>query len=280
DILKDRAFALNVLGIAYIYIGRIEDAIATLQSCAELYGTLNMPQEQVKPYVNLSSALVRIGRYDQAVEIIKAGLEAARMVEDINGQSHLLTNLGVCYQLQDNLEEAAACYQEALPLCRTIGNRPVEAICLSNLGEVMLSQDNYKAAIEYANAAKVILSDIHDQRNLLESLNVLAIAHVRLKQYPIAKSYIIEALQTALKVNVSPSLMLALLPLGLYYQALGNNDEAFRILSFVGEHPATEVFVRKSAQKFLSECSPAQVAPLSDEDIEAYVRQHLATWAH
>src|SRR3989442_7149943 len=74
------------------------------------------------------------GRWEEAIACHEQSLAICRQLGDRHGEAQALTNLGNVYQNQGRWEEAIACYEQSLPVFRQLGDRHGEARTLNNLG--------------------------------------------------------------------------------------------------------------------------------------------------
>ncbi len=101
----DHARAWNNLGRTWQAVGKIDDAIASFERAASL-------QENAQFSVNLSSALARAGRDDEAIE---AALRAVHLDPD-DAVAH--NNLGILLARADRLDEAIVYFGRAVEIAR------------------------------------------------------------------------------------------------------------------------------------------------------------------
>ena len=57
-----------------------------------------------------------------------------------------LGNLGIAYQVGGQIEPSIEALQQSIVVCRELGDRRLEAIAISNLGEVYLKLQRYEEA--------------------------------------------------------------------------------------------------------------------------------------
>ena len=91
------------LGVSYGEKGKLEDAIQEYKT------TLTLKLEYIDAYINLGDALIRLGRFNEAI----MPFEVARM---LTGDPAVRNNLGNIYFKQDRFDQAIQYYQEALKL--------------------------------------------------------------------------------------------------------------------------------------------------------------------
>jgi tetratricopeptide (TPR) repeat protein len=93
------------------------------------------------------------GLFDDWIATHRIGLRGARELGERTGESWMLNNLSAAYLLQDRLDEAADCIDEALPVLRQLGDLKAQASLLHNLGVVKIKQGRYDGALASLEAA-------------------------------------------------------------------------------------------------------------------------------
>jgi tetratricopeptide (TPR) repeat protein/transcriptional regulator with XRE-family HTH domain len=93
------------------------------------------------------------GLFDDWIATHRTGLRSARELGEITGETWLLNNLSAAYLLQDRLDEAVDCIDEALPAMRRLGDVKGQASLLHNLGIVRIRQSRYDEALTSLEAA-------------------------------------------------------------------------------------------------------------------------------
>ncbi|WP_029536111.1 tetratricopeptide repeat protein [Saccharopolyspora spinosa] len=106
-----------------------------------------------------ASALGLAGRWDDALEVCRLGLTAARHVGDHRGECSLLQNLGLLYRGVNRWWEATDIYRSALALARDLNDALLEAEVLSHLGWGYLELEQYTEARRHLEAALVLSAD-------------------------------------------------------------------------------------------------------------------------
>ena len=66
--------------------------------------------------------------------LYEQGLDIARELDDVEGESVVLANLGNIYSDMHRLSEALDAYSKSLDLARSLQNYAREAVLLTNLG--------------------------------------------------------------------------------------------------------------------------------------------------
>jgi len=148
--LKNAAHARNLLGVTALGRGDYEAAATHLSQACDLFCQAPEPVEYGRTAVNLSEALGRLGRVDDALELLK---EAASIFTQYNHQgerARLYVSLGFLHYSQNDLVEAEAAFRKAYsPAMRRGGPIYLRAVTEMNLGNVLLQQGCIEEARDY-----------------------------------------------------------------------------------------------------------------------------------
>jgi tetratricopeptide (TPR) repeat protein/transcriptional regulator with XRE-family HTH domain len=102
------------------------------------------------------------GDWDQALELHRTALTAARCARDTAGQALALRQLGIVSWLQGDFAAAADLLAQAAELYRAAGDKPGEAYVLSHIGKVQELTGDYPAAIASRQRALDIARSVPD----------------------------------------------------------------------------------------------------------------------
>lgn len=160
-----------------------ERAVAWMEAeRANLHAAVRYAASQGKPAyatalaVSMHGFLRTHGYWDQALELHRVALAAARSTGDRLSEAETLNNLGVIQRLIGDYTAAGASLAQALELYRGLGSRLGEANALNYLGVIQrLTADLAQAAESFSGALGIYaqLGDLIGQANALYYLGVL-----------------------------------------------------------------------------------------------------------
>ncbi|MFP5286429.1 MAG: tetratricopeptide repeat protein, partial [Thermoanaerobaculia bacterium] len=134
----EMALTLGNLGRCYEAGGRPDLAEREYQNALAVLDRLPLSdavkRQRGNQLTDLADVLRDQGRYAQAREKYKEGLEIAKELEDLRGQGVSLGQLGTLARVEGNLEEAVERYQDALILFQQLQEPATEAIVWHQLG--------------------------------------------------------------------------------------------------------------------------------------------------
>ncbi|MGB0387085.1 MAG: tetratricopeptide repeat protein, partial [Ardenticatenaceae bacterium] len=205
-------------------------AIAAAQSAIALAEKIGDNLIEAAGHRLWGRALLRQGEYQSAQQQL---LQALRMMSQIESSAEVqrvkgstLHSLGIVSRQQGDYNAAKRCYQEALTIERTIGDRRGEGATLGNLGMVYQDQGEYVQAQVYYEQDLHITRAIGDRRG--EGITLLHLGMVFHAQgdYVHALSYYEQSLPIRQEVGDRRGEGLLLAQLGLLFHHLEENQKA------------------------------------------------------
>ncbi|MFB2834479.1 tetratricopeptide repeat protein [Floridanema evergladense] len=139
-----------------------------------------------------------------------------------------IRNLGILSYCLGNYEQALACYQQSLAICREpqIQDRQEEAASLTNLGNAYESLGKYEQAIDCYQQSLTIFQEIKNRRGEAAALSNLGNTHEFLGDYKRAIAYHEDSLAIYKKIKHPLGEAASLSGLGNAYNSLGDYNEA------------------------------------------------------
>ena len=126
----------------------------------------------------LEGLLRHDGPWDEAITRHATAVQAARQLGDRPGEALALSDLGDARQLAGDYPGAARDLQEALGICRDLGDRPGEALALTSLGNTQRMAGDYPGAARDLQEALGICRDLGDRPGQALALNYLGIVRL------------------------------------------------------------------------------------------------------
>ncbi len=209
--------------------------------------------------VNIASADLRQGRYEQASDQLQSALSLFRESGDQAGEARALANLGVTDMLKGRYEQATAHLQQALPLLHNIGDQAGEAGTLGHLGTVCLRQGRYQQAADYHQQALDICRANGNEPGEAYAVGNLAAVNMRQGRYQQAAGALREALALFRKTGdqAGEAQALALvgdldLRQGRFQQAAGALQEALALFRKTGDQAGEATALNSLGTVFLA----------------------------
>ncbi len=122
----------------------IREAITLFRAHPDYY-----PEQLSTMLNNLGTAIAKQGRYQEAEQTLKEGLELARESGNLEWVAAILNNLGDLMKIHGEYTQAACFLQEGLEIARQIGQQEWVCVLLQSNGEVARRQGDFASARSY-----------------------------------------------------------------------------------------------------------------------------------
>ncbi len=161
-------------------------------------------------YLNLD------GRYEEALEVARAGLSLAERLGDTSAQARLLARMGFAHYFQGEYEAAMERLQQALALEQEETAARGEVLSVLSYANFLVA--DYERALEYRRQALHIRRRLGRLARVAEDLTDMGILYTRLNRLEEAEHYLQEALALSRRIGSRPAESYALNNLGnLHY---------------------------------------------------------------
>ncbi len=257
------AFCYQQLGVAYVRLGKTEEATAVLNKAlarfqqlkqpyceAEIFHILSIQAYQLGQYEESLSTLQKsltrhkslagsaniamtlnsmglvsndMGDYDAAEKYYREALEVQQNTANNQEKSKILHNLGLLAQHRRHFEKAEQYYQRALSLVPASSQ---SAVTLGNLGDIAFFTGNYALAKKRYAQGLAKREALQDTRGIIWSCCCNAVTANILGEYEKGQQFSERAIQLAEELNEQPRLAFALTYWGDARWGLGHQVEA------------------------------------------------------
>ena len=200
----DRAQELLDRGSQELQAARIEQAIASWQSAAELYRQDNNAQGEALALGNIGLAYESLEDYLQAVQYFEQTLAVASNTENKQLEAGIQGNLGNNYVRLGNYPQAISAYDRSLSLWQQLNDRAAEGQVRRGMGNVQIALGNYEKAADLQQQALAIAQEFQDNAGIIYSNNSLGAIAANQGKYPQAGEYYQQSLKTIESLNNAP----------------------------------------------------------------------------
>ena len=155
--LEPAARTHRLAGLAYLNLGRPEEAVRQLRSALGLCRELGLIRNAAISYMDLSFALSRLGKLSESLDCLEQAIHAFRQVGPSNHLALALNNVA-CerHYLAGNYDQALDYLREALDVARMTGSSREHAFTLLSIADIYRDLGALKEARElYAQAEKI-----------------------------------------------------------------------------------------------------------------------------
>jgi tetratricopeptide (TPR) repeat protein len=188
------AHALTDLGIAYLRLARIEEAVDRFHTALDLFRQAADPAGEARVLNSLAFVEEGSGRYQAAEDHFRRALDLYRHAGDRAGEANVLSGLGIVMERTARLDEAVDCNRQALTIYQADGDTSGEAIVLNTLGEIEVRAGRLTDAGDHLRRALALHAQIGNHGREADVLDGLGQLHVRLGQPHEATTYFQQAL--------------------------------------------------------------------------------------
>jgi tetratricopeptide (TPR) repeat protein len=148
-----RGRALNSRAICYWLTGRLEAALDGYAESLALWRGLDDRLNIGKVLLNTGILRYQLHQYTMAEAHLQAAVGAFTAVHSPQWLAAAQNELGLVYRDQGRWEDALASFEQSLAQRRAEGAQDAMGRCLNNIGEVLLLQGRFDAALEMLHAA-------------------------------------------------------------------------------------------------------------------------------
>ncbi len=234
--LRDTVAAQWVRGATLLALGRSGEAVDVLGAAADAASELADARWPVATLTGLADALCTLGRWAQAASALERA--AAAVGADPSQQCMLLMSKGAWAQDQALLDQARACYEEALRWAWAAGDLRSQGNLIGNLGGLSHAQGRLDQAREWYEQALDLArrcADLRLEGNTLCNLGLLLLGQGQQDQ---ARDRFEATLRTARHLGNPAQECVALCNLGLVDEAQQQWDAALRQFDAAGGRAA------------------------------------------
>jgi tetratricopeptide (TPR) repeat protein len=194
-----RARALMYRGWTQLSLGRTEEALANLTKAQALFRQINDKLGQMQSASRIGIIYMSDGALDKAIGAFEISLKLAREVG--NRETAIsLGNLGECYQLLFDMEQALIYHQEGLVIAERTQLQAVTIDLCRNLGVDLYYLGRVDAGLSYLRRACDMSETIERPDLRYQALYSLALAQVEIGEMDAAREHG-EALKTLAEAN-------------------------------------------------------------------------------
>jgi CHAT domain-containing protein len=149
-------------------------------------------------YLNLGLQKYDLGELQEALQYWERALNIYQAINDLNGQAHILNNLGeLHFRNLGEFETAIEFYQQAASIYQTIGIYGGQAKALFNLGEVNTFVGQFEKAIEYYQEVLSIDEEIGYRQGVAQALGNIGNNYICLENASLGVDYLQQAINVA-----------------------------------------------------------------------------------
>ncbi|MEW6347674.1 MAG: CHAT domain-containing protein [Thermodesulfobacteriota bacterium] len=225
-----------------------------LEELEQARGSGNVDGE-IASLSNLGQASLFLGLFDQSEGYYRAVAELERKRANLEGEASALRNIGAVNNARGRFQVALENCRQALELLRNAATTSGQAEILNNIGTILKNADSYVKAVEAYTLALAQYQEADETRALI--MMNLANAHRSYANYEEAQRIYEELLSFYTSEDQTEGLVKVLSALAATLSAMGNGNEALRILLQYVDRFSSSGRLPKSADSALPRVAPA-----------------------
>jgi tetratricopeptide (TPR) repeat protein len=171
--------------------------------------------------------LFQLVNYSKALETFEFAITLAEKYKMTNELAIANGVIGIIYAELGDYDNSAKYNFRALELFEKVGNKKETGVTLGNIAADLMSQRNYKKALDYMNDALNIARGINDKPGIAQQYNNIAgVYYASYKDYRKALGYFRKAYKVNNDLSDKLQIGMNLLNMGYCYFRLHENDSA------------------------------------------------------
>jgi tetratricopeptide (TPR) repeat protein len=169
--LKEEARALNDIGLVKTFFGDYNNADEKFKEALKIRNSIDDKQGISLTLINIGSLLEQKGEYEKALSSIRKAMEIQKEIGDIPNLAIALGILGNIYISMGKLDDAITSLNASMAIEKTIGNKSGIAICLSGFGNVYLQKKQFEDAMSMYENGHQILNEIGNKQSAATTIH-------------------------------------------------------------------------------------------------------------
>ncbi|MDJ0581904.1 tetratricopeptide repeat protein [Crocosphaera sp.] len=224
--------ALNRIGISYLHLGEIENAIKEFEDSnllvREKENDLTVKKISINSLANLGLCLRIKGDIQKAIVCHQKHLKYSQEIGEMRGIAAANGNLGLCYARIGKYQDAITCHHEHLKISENLEDELSQSQALGNIGSCYWNLGKIDDAIEYFSKQNHIANRIGYMRGKAISSAHLGNCYHSRGEYENAIKYQRKAYEYGKDTQEMKRIACAAANLGNAYGALGQHNVALR----------------------------------------------------
>jgi tetratricopeptide (TPR) repeat protein len=189
-----KAMAFGGMGLVYGFLDRSADALNYLRKSLQLLEQVGDKNEQARCWNRVGVAHVHLGELDKAIEAFQSAYRIANesdQFEPVALETAIisLNNLGECYQILFDMEQALHHHRQGLVMAEGIELPYLEADLLRNIGFELSLVGQVEEGLIYLQRSLQLSIETNQPDIEVQALYSLALAHFRFGNLKEAEQY-------------------------------------------------------------------------------------------
>jgi CHAT domain-containing protein/tetratricopeptide (TPR) repeat protein len=181
---RDKAIALNLIGVTYASSGNLEKALEYYLSSLSIRKELKQAGMISNTMNNIGTIYVRLNNFSEGMKYYHDALEIRRQNNDETGIAQTLNNIGVSFKMLEQYDSALYYLEQSLIIKRKLNDKELIASSLNNLGEIASLKGDRQKAQSYFNESYDLRREIGDRYGMARTCANLSDFYLQQEKYP------------------------------------------------------------------------------------------------
>ncbi len=240
---EEKAEILQAMGVAYSVLGKLDDALRSLQDSLDLKKKLGMKRGIADSLEMIGSTELALGKSDLALKNYNDALAVRKEIGDKAGTGDVLNDLGQFYSDRGQYDQALKLFKEALQVEVDVGDENQQGLALNNIGNTYLFKADYENARIFFSQALQIREKLNFPPDIADTKHNLGDTFTGLGQYDQGVQQYLSALELRRKTSDKRGAAIESASLGVLYgyqgrlgPALSSEEEAVKTFRDLKDH--------------------------------------------
>ncbi len=199
---------------------------------------------------NLGFLYDNLRDYETSLKYYTESLNLSRKIGDIEGEAIALLNIGVSYGEQEDLERAMEFYNTALNIARKIKSISIENFTLNNIGVLLKQLGKYDESLKTMHKTLQISENINDRKGIVSALRTIGDIYLEKGEFERALQYFNRALNILKEVDDRENRAGILFSLTELYMEKGDMEKAKDTLKKL-KHTVSELGIEEHEKELI-----------------------------
>ncbi len=207
-------------------IGKWDEAIYILKEGIEIAKNSKNQKREAELKVLYGKVLQETSDYDGALEVLQEAVQSAKTVSDKKILANTMDNIGEIYRLKGDYDTAMSNFQKSLIIDAEIGDKLGASDSLNNIGNIYRHKNIYDKALECHLKSISIKESIGDRDGISLAYNNIGIIYWNQSNYDKSLEYLQKSLEIKEQMGNKRGRSISLYGLGVIYRVKGDYDKA------------------------------------------------------
>ncbi|MEO6303522.1 MAG: tetratricopeptide repeat protein, partial [Bacteroidia bacterium] len=193
--------AYNLRGVAYYYLGNLQEAEKCFLSCVAIRKKTGNKMEEAGTIMNIGVLFYNSGEYKKSIEYYTKAYSVFEQLKDTLNIAKSIVNIAMTESDMGKIFEAKAKLIKASELYKAAHNKEELAGCIENISNILSKEGKMDSALIYAFKVLKIREDSKEGKSVGISLSNISSIYHQMKQNDLALEYINKSIAQEEKIG-------------------------------------------------------------------------------